>query len=246
MPKIKKIYVWTNLVRPVSDWKPDSSRTILYLKFENNLNDSSWNNVSVSWAWIGYGTAWNLHYVTRTWSASGTYIKPPQTLLQTIWSWDFTISFWGWAVNWTSSEYPWFFANEYDNSSPWYWIYITWHFWSANPSELHFRNAWGSANDYLEITKSSVTRKARHHLAVTRISGVCYFYVDGELAGSWTNTRNYASPWVNKFFILNRSDYTAQAWSEAWARMSEVICEKVGWTADEVGLYYETTKSNFS
>lgn len=234
--KIQRIYIGTNQVRPPYKREPDATRTMLYLKFENNTNDSSGNNVSVSSAWVGYGTVGNLHYVERTWSASWTYIKPTQTLLQAIWTWDFAVSF---RIYWVSkgSSPTWVFVNEYDSSSPRKWLYCY-----ADGTNI------GSAIDgnFSNLILTPYSLRTWTHYVSTRVSGVNYLYLNGELKWTNTNTQDLSNPWVNKFVILNRNDYTAQAWGEAWARMSEVICEKVWWSADQVSKYYNSTKDNFS
>lgn len=239
---LKNDYIWEYTY----NWTPDASRTMLYLKFENNLTDSSWNNQSVSWAWIGYWTTGNKYYVERTGTASWTYINPPQTLMQGIWSWDFTVSFFLRWVNWWWDA-TWIFVNEYDSSSPWYGFYIRWFSWTGEPTWLGFVNTgWGSPSDVVGISSWNILyRRTWYHVCCTRISWVVYLYINWQEVWHATMTRSFANPWVSKFRILNRNDYTSQAWGEAWTRMSEVILEKVWWTAEQVLWYYNWIKSNY-
>ncbi len=231
-------------------WTPDASRTMLYLKFENNLTDSSWNNQSVSWAWIWYWTIGNKYYVERTWSASWTYIEPPQTLMQSIGSWDFTVSFWLWWVN--SSSWVWLFVNEYDSTSPWYWLYIRcyWNYeWDTTKNVINFWNCgrFGSEapSDNVFFNSWPIDKYSWNYVTCVRRDWIIYWYVNWQEIWHETLTRSFANPWVSKFKILNRNDYTAQAWAEAWARMSEVILEKVWWSAEKCVWYFNSTKSNY-
>lgn len=240
MPNIKQIYVWTNLVRPISEWTPDSSRTLLYLKLNNNTTDSSWNSVTVNNSGISYGTIGNNYYAQLT-STTG-YITPTASLWQQVWAWDFTVSFYFRAINNSGeSERPWFFWDWYDSASPWPWICVRWTYGSWTP-KISWLSDWNQSQWSLEINCSISTW---HYQTNVRKNWVCYCYLDWQFMGQYSNTYNYASPWVNKFYILNRSDYSAQRWRSTWARISEVIFEKVAWTAQDVTNYYNLTKSNY-
>ena len=237
--KLKNAYIGWEV------WEPDATRTMLYLKFENNLIDSSWNNQSVSWAWIWYWTTGNKYYVERTGTASWTYINPPQTLMQSIWSWDFTVSLWVWCVEGSGA---WIFTNEYDSSSPWYWLYIKWYTNSLDNSKINLwwaNNWWGGPSDAASCYAEWLNRYTWHHMIVTRNSWIISLYVDWQNYWDVSMTRSFANPWVSKFKILNRNDYTSQAWAEAWVRMSEVILEKVWWATEKCVWYFNSTKSNY-
>ena len=254
--KVNKIYVGTNLIRPV--WKPDPNRTLLYLKFDSNTNDSSWNNVSVSSAGVWYWTIWNKKYVEMTWTSSTTYIKPEQTLENQIGPWDFTVSFFikpvstnSWTTNGNWALPFWFW---YDQSQPYEWIQIQFNYYGiaySSPSIPAISNkviirTWSLnySKPYIVFdTNFSDLVWSWHHILVTRINWVVYCYLDW-----WVEkkTFNYNGSFnCNRFYILNRDNYTWQAWSSAWARMSEVIFEKVWWTQQEVSNYYNQIKSNY-
>lgn len=219
----------------VNEWTPDASRTLLYLKLENNVTDSSWNSVSVNSSGISYWTAGDKYYAQLT-STSG-YIRPTATLAQQIWTWDFTVSFFMYLVSNSTWEASWMFWDWYDSWSPRPWIcirvYTDWDF--------AWMDDWNGANQ----VKTPCSKNTWHYQTYVRKNWVCYCYLDGAFVWQHNHSWNLASPWVNKFYILNRSDYSPQRWSSTWARISEVIFENVAWTADDVQNYYNSTKSNY-
>lgn len=247
------IYIWSNEISWIyywdTNWTPDPTRTLLYLKFNNNLNDDSWNNVSVTWAWIGYGTIGNNHYVEMTGTASWTYIKPTATVWNVIGTWDFAISFW---INPVASTYSgnWQWALVFwdwnDNTTNRPWIYIQFHYYntSSSKNKVAFRLPSTSYNrDYYLTTSATELDWTWHHIVMTRSGSTVNCYLDG-----WVDSVSFSSSSninADNFFILNRSTYSWHAWTTTWAKMSEVIYEKVYWTAEEVQQYYNNTKSNY-
>ena len=223
-------------------WEPDATRTMLYLKFENDCNDSSGNNVSVTWTSVWYWTIWNNHYATVTDITTST-IKPPQTLFQAIGSWDFTISLYAQVVQqW--SWWSFLFWTWYDYASPRPGISIKW--WYNSTEAKWFVSAWdnaGGSSTFPQSSKLYDTKTSWHNVIVTRISSVWYLYIDWELIQStnWTTNMNQN----DKFYILNRTDVTQQRWTETWAKVSEVIVEKVWWSAEKCVWYFNSTKSNY-
>lgn len=234
--KIQKIYIGENLVRPPTwEREPDSSRTLLYLKLENNVTDSSWNNVSVSSSGISYSTAGDKYYAELT-STTG-YIRPTATLAQQIWTWDFTVSFFFYPITHTRTESSWLFWDWYDSWSPRPWICIRYgRSWDIG---------WMDDGNGTNQASTVCSQNTWHYQTYVRKSGVSYCYLDGVYIWQHNNTINLSNPWVNKFYILNRSDYSGQRWSSAWARISEVIFENVAWSESNVSDYYSATKWNY-
>lgn len=235
--KVQKIFVWTDQVRwpRTSTRSPDPTRTLLYLQLQNNVTDSSWNSVSVSSSGITYGTAGDYYYAQTT--STTAYITPPATLAQQIWTWDFTVSFFLYPITHTRSESAWRFWDWYDSWSPRPWICIRY--------GRDWNIGWNDDGNGTNQCSIACSQNTWHYQAYVRKNGVCYCYFDGAYVWQHNHTRNLASPWVNKFYILNRSDYSAQRWSSAWARISEVIFENVAWTSDDVTAYYNSMKSNY-
>lgn len=239
-----KVFVWDTQVRPTSTPRtPDASRTLLYMRFNNNLNDSSGNNVSVTWGWIGYWTVGNNYYVEKTstnWQS--TYIHPTANINSAIGSWDYTVSFFVYNVphSWCSGMLFW----EWHYQAPFRWIYIL----AQDNQEwtsYNINNQWHN-NAWLVLPENAWT-----HIVCTRVNGVCYRYTN------WVPIDNYTDspqptpdfsvyPW-SEFYLLNRnSSYDWHSWKTyTWAKMSELIFEKVWWSADEVATYFGQQRANY-
>lgn len=240
--EIQEVYAGTTKIRPYTPvpFTPDTSRTLLYLKFENNLNDSSGNGVTSTSQWISF---WQLTTWYKYWyayiSANSNYdakLQPAVSTGRAIGTWDFTISFWWYAP--TFSNYGgMFFGNWYDGSTPRPWPKIIYS-WDDYISTETDANTY-SNNSY------STSKNTWYHYCLTRRSWTATFYLN------WTSKRSFSSSAslanVDTFWLLQRptwNDWTS--WNgSTWARMSEVIYEKVWRTASEVSTYYEATKSTF-
>lgn len=240
------LWWWVTWVSPMSElknayigeyheWEPDASRTLLYLKLENNVNDSSWNNVSVSSSGISYSTAGDKYYAELT-STTG-YIRPTATLAQQIWTWDFTVSFFMYLVSNSTWEASWMFWDWYDSWSPRPWICIRYN--------VEGKISWMDDGNGTNQFSIACSQNTWHYQTYVRKNWVCYCYLDGAYVWQHNHTINLANPWVNKFYILNRSDYSPQRWTSTWARISEVIFENVAWSANDVQNYYNSIKSNY-
>lgn len=236
MVAIKKIYLWTNLVRP--EWKPWAN-TLFYYKFEQNLNDSSWNNRTATWSNIGY-TQVNWQYVVTNTSTSNSYIKPPAIS----WSWisDFAISFWLYPINPWNSRQPLIFAQS-ESSSPYKWpnifywpdVYSSW--WSTN--SLMFRLSSSNQQHTWVISLNTW-----HHVVFTRSSWTCKAYVDGSNVLTWTDTTTWGTP-AQLYVFNSNNDSSKQGWGNTWAKADDYIYEKVAWSADDVTNYYDLTKRKY-
>ena len=225
--ELKNAYIW-------EVWTPWSN-TLLYLPLENNTDDKSWNNVSVSSAWISYWTAWNKNYAQRTGTASWTYITPSTSILSSIGTWDFTVSFFVYPVSpvsWQKAMIAWY-RNQNDSSYPWIQILFT------SDNKFFFQ-----LNNSTQMTTSGTFSKNQwHYITITRRSNSVVCYVNWQQTNSAGTSINLGS--ATNWYILNRSNYTNQAWNETWARISEVIYEKAWWTQDYVVNYYNNIKANY-
>ena len=241
--KIQNIYIWANKVRPVTPapwWQPDPSRTLLYLKFNNNLNDDSGNNRTVTGNWFGYWVIGNNYYVEKTaTSYSSTYINPsPASMNTVIGSGDFTVSLFFFNKTHTSSS-PMLFWEWQNSNPPFHWIYIL-----ANGDETIWM--YTTNNDFHANPQMVASFESWHHLVFTRISWVCYRYIDWAFIDSYSNSIDFNTyPW-DTFFLLNRSTYSWHSWANVtWWKISEVIFEKVWWSNDEVATYFSQQKANY-
>lgn len=239
----KKIYVWSQKVRPV--WKPDSTRTIFYYDFENNLNDGSWNHNNITSSnYISYEQV-GRQYVSyiNNWS---WYLQISSTLWASIWSGDFAISFWIYPKQPASNKYPMIFW-MFDNISPFTWPTIffdpynkNWH-WDS----IFFRMTWWSSNAY-DCGTASALYNAWHHIVMTRISWVVYVYIDNVLKASWNNDTNVFPTTSNSsWYILFSNNGVSQQRGVTWVKWDKVILENVWWSAQDVKDYYNQIKLNY-
>jgi len=235
--KLTWMYIWTNKVRPsvTPPWQPDASRTLLYLQLNNNVDDSSWNSVSVSSSEINYGTAWNNHYAQLT--STSWSIQPTATIWQQIGTWDFTVSFFFYGVDTSWGDMAWLFGNWDNSNNPRPWICIRFGWGDGN--YILWADDWNWNHQYYMLCPINMW----HHQVYIRKNGVCSCYLDWQYVWGHTSTIDLASPWVNVFYILNR-DLT-QSWRNTWARISEVIFEKVAWTEDDITWYFNYQKWNY-
>jgi len=236
--KIQKIYIGTNQVRPPT-WKPDASRTLLYMKFNNNLNDDSGNNHTVTGTWFGYGVIGNNHYVEKTsTSSSWTYINPsPASMNSAIGSGDFTVSLF--FFNKTHNSAAMLFWNWKNSRSPYHWIYIL----AGGDEDI---SMYTTNNDFHHNSQMIASFENWHHLVFTRISWVCYRYIDWKLIDSFSNSVNFNTSQWDTFFLLNRSTYSWHSWGDiTWWKISEVIYEKIWWTDQEIQYYFNQAKWNY-
>lgn len=216
-------------------WKPNASRTLLYLKFNNNLNDDSGNSASVSGAWLWYWTVWEKHYAEMTVAWSWTYITPSTSLWNQIWTGDFTVSLWGYPVTTTRWESCFFMAWYQNWWSPYPWLWI----WYG--TDYGYPYMWFNTTEW-SIT-ANMPANQRMHMCFTRVNWVVSWYINGEKKGTYNSTRNITN--IDNFYILNRSTNSYQQRSQTWARVSEVIFEKVWWSDEDVTKYVNSVKVNY-
>lgn len=227
------------LMTPKITWwrQPDPTRTLLYLQLNNNVQDSSGNGVSVSSSSISYGTMGNNHYAELT--AVTWYIRPTATIWQQIGTGDFTVSFFMYPVsNVGAQESAWWFGDWYDSWRPRPWICIRASY-TGTQNEIEWVEDGVGANSF----RDAVNIDTWYYMTYVRKNGVAYGYLNGQLVWQASHTTNLSN--VNKFFILNRNDYSPQRWKNTWARISEVILEKVAWTEDEITWYFSSQKWNY-
>ena len=212
-------------------WKPWEN-TLLYMEFNNNLSDSSWKWVSMSWSDIWYGTIGDKKYVELTSNSWG--ITWPWNLMASCWTGDFAVSLWLYAV--TTSKTPIIFSNRYEGSPyPWCQMFFRWD-WNY----LWFF----TQNTHTSNNVSSTLVGGWHHLVFTRLNWTCNWYVDGV---SWFTPRADSATLANNntLRVLNRPENSWQSWGNTWAKMSELIVEAQWWTSSETQKYYNSIKSNY-
>lgn len=156
--KVKKIYVGTNLVRPV--WKPNTN-TIVYLPLNstNTKNDIEWHTTAQWWT-VRYWTYWGVDCAdfTSWWYVTISSISFPAEWTLVVWANNINgnnASWWyWWAVFWTKSDNtslknPWLYY--WDSSSS------NWYFWFE--PDTYFNVNTKSKWYMLAIRMSSSTKK---------------------------------------------------------------------------------------
>jgi len=222
--KIKKIYQWTNQVRP-SGWKPWAN-TLIYYSFDNqNLDDSSgkWNNGTwYSWTWT-YTTGIKSYWVNLN-STRG--IQIPTGLIPT--TWDFTFSI---CINRSNLSSP----SLQGILATYQWSSWCMHF-NVNSSNLEIAFYWTS----VPSTWITVTTWTWYNIILTRSGNV------------WTLYTNWTQQFQTTIAYTLNSSMTWLVWNWYsndrhinWV-IDEVILENKAWTADEILNYYNRSKSNYS
>lgn len=237
MPKVKKIYIGTNQVRPYrfNPW----ANTLAYYTFNNTMNNYS----GLSYPdWVlntaQFSTTqkhWNNEY--SLYCNGSTYAYLPASSLFEWGSSDRTISVWLYSLT-NTWQYTWFMSN-YAWATPNYALLRKW--WRLsdrfnNSNQLNFCwNAWSNSDIWVDVTWwPSLYNTWWHNVVFTRISWVIKIYLDGELKltnSSYTTN----SMWLNNNINLwwNRAD---NAYSNVY--MNDLIIEDRWWTEQEVADYY--------
>jgi hypothetical protein len=230
--KLKRIMMRPNgvekQVRP-KRWQPDASRTLLYLKFNNNLTDSSGNWVTVTTNGGVAPTYWTIN-------SENYAIVSRSRLISTLNNFDInnmTFSCW---IKKTSSElvvvsYWWG-----DNS----WIASTWK-WngliidSSNRVVL-FPYAWDI------VTSATIQLNTWTNIIIVANSWTSYIYINWELKATASKTFS-SSSYIARFLAnpyTNNSINNPLVWN-----IDELILENKVRTAQEAADYYNLTKWNY-
>lgn len=215
--EVQNIYIWEET------WKPNDN-TIAYYKFENNINDSSWNNRNLSmknWS-FSYWTVWNKYYVNISQSAWTNWLSsfPFNTNSN-------TVNFWLNTSYFTKSESNAMLADF-------------WRGWSYWVSRLQ-NKSWTIAIDW--ISYSLPTYDIWYNVCITYDNNQTSLYINWTLI--WTHACWLAS-WTTSISLAlnNAPDTNSTTYSSQWL-ISEMIFESVVRSVDDIAKYYNSTKSNY-
>lgn len=214
-------------------WLPNyykvNNNTVAYYKFDNNVNDSSWNgrNFSMKGWSFSYWKVWIVKYVNFPESAWTNWISsfPFNSV-------SYTRCFW--------MKFP-----NYSKTTSWYyWIVLD--FWrsssSANPGVSRIENKnWKFTCDTIEFTPSNYDEW--HMYTLINTNWVTKLYIDWEYVWEWTWGINTNVTDVTLAFN-NAPDTNAAQYAWRW-QMALLICEKWEWSLDFLKDYYKKTKVNF-
>ena len=232
--KVKRIYQWTNLVRPVpfTPW----SNTILYCPLKDDINDHSGNHtmtINTTSYWTVAKDSTGFYHFTWWYIASENYTWPTQ------WS----MSVWVKRENkstWNTTLQRWL-TNTYKNSSPFYnmgfefnnsWYTAVWD-WTTT----YFRDIWWATVNQWELWTMTYSPSEWWKM-----------YKNWALVDSFSSNKNL---WQYNWETLIWWNYYSSSWRpNPWAQyfkwyLSDVIMEDVARTSSDVLNYFNKTKSNY-
>ena len=195
---------------------------------DTNVDDYSWNGKN--------GTATNISYWSwRNWGCAicdwTSLISIPLDTFWTIGTWDFTVSFWIWAVAPSDGYYPMIFWS-FELAPPFSWPIVFFDPKNANGQWdcVIFRV---QTETYITTPSASSLYNKWTHIVYTRISWIAYIYYNAELV--WTLSDG-AYIWnANGAFILSRNGSQT---APNWFKGDEYILENKWRTTKAVKDYY--------
>ena len=237
MPILNMIY-WATGGTPTREPWAD---TVAYYPLEANTNDYSGNNRNA------VSTTWNLTFTTSTdgyacanfpWS---TYIEYWTQWSQiNYWTTWCTIALWLWDIGNNA-------GTSYDTNGV-----LSWHVASDNNILIWIassNNVWGtgnlmfvSKNQAQAVTNSSLYNTNWMHLYTftTATDGTMKYYKDSVLVGTYSFNFSSTPSWDDCKIWWNNRDTRQRRYYKG--KMRQVVFEKKTRTADDVLLYYNTTK----
>lgn len=231
--KVKKIYQWSNLVRPKEPWWDISSDTICYLRLRNNLKDETGN---YTWTMATNGSfdtsVANISVASLTYN--NWYIASTTNWPSLSWSNSYTISWWGktttwaiWVFSYFSSPYKWInlykFINTGNVYSSYFCLYLGWYSWSSWFENHYAYNPWTNWHLY----------------TVTYTPWSIKWYIDGSNVSSSSATLSWTvTPWTTMEIWRNNHSNT---FSPVWY-YSDILFDGKVRTAQEISDYYNATK----
>jgi len=239
--KVKKIYQWTNLVRPV--WKPNAN-TVAYYPLESDGNDYSWNNHNLTWYWTpSYTTSWTTKNVL---SLNGSTLWKIANLSGTYTNYTFSV----WCKSTSTNSWQEIFDNVVFNTNT-NNVYFN---FNGTAKELgwyqtfsyQYRPNWWS-NSYQNIYESTNRNTGtRYNVITTSTSSGVKLYLNWiQVASNSTTWTIILDSWHNSIGGRLREPTYNIPINFFIGYMSEFIFENKTWTATEVLNYYNQTKSNY-
>lgn len=226
--KIKRVLTWVNWeekqIYPAG-WTPNAN-TVAYYPLTSNFNDASWNsrNLTNSWAtiwtywWVtcAYYDWWDYSYYSWYW------LNSPRTICLRWYNTNTTGWYYWWLIH----------ISQYSNNTP-SWSLGLQYIWSSiiTPAD------WSSSSAEIQTSITSWW----HNIVVTEDSSrTVTLYIDG--VSKWT--KSYSSPATPDWWSLWSKFVSTFSERLRWY-LSKVILENKAWTAQEVALYYNQTKSTY-
>lgn len=225
--KVKKIYQWSNLVRP--KWKPWANTLAYYPLEKDGSSWIWWTTLTMSWITFTTESTWKWYAVFNG-TATGNGGKWAYVSVSDLW-YDMTFSFWS-KTSWNDGnrwDYTRFRVGSYNRqqitsmSNPNWYISARYN-WNNNTTTnyaIPLDNVW-------------------HYYCITYWSNWIRIYLDNiEVAtSSYTSTDRYS--WT---MYIWRTEDAGYYWFNWW--LSEFIIEKKARSDEERTNYYNQTKSNY-
>lgn len=222
--ELKNAYIWWY------DWTPNAN-TLLYLEFNNNLNDSSGNSRNAT-------NSWSISYISNPSAVTLSQSSYLYVNNMPNFAYDRTFNCWvkrTWTSSWNSSH----LLTQWSPSAIkelFIGIYNTWYIQLETYAGMS-SYTWGTIqmnlNEWynISVTYNYTTKKWRT-------------YVNWDLDNSWIDTTTYAINWN-----------TAYIWAFAWypndtnyrlkGNVSKYIVENKEWSSTDVKMYFHQTKWNY-
>ena len=232
--KVKRIYQWTNLVRPAYEWKPDASRTLLYLPLESNATDYSGNSRTTSATSVTFTTVWwvpSAHVGTTGWIAVTpttfiTHSLQYKTTSCLIYCTDATSSNRRNVWEWKTQNACWIWCSIDPNAQT---------IQCLSQETAYYSVSWFVPNKWI-------------HIVHTVWDWVQKVYINWEL--EYTDTYSTWYAWWNRpnnyqqsYTIMNSRYWPSNSWTALNWNAREIIFENILWSDEDVSKYYQRIKA---
>jgi len=233
--KVNKIYVGTQQVRP-SWWKPDASRTLLYLPLESNATDQSWNNRSTTASWITYTTNGWVMSAKNSWSgyinlttSAANYLLPS--------TWEATVNVRIYRTSNDTSKNRRIFEWEVQNK-------IWMHFQILTSTYYPSLTTTWSSDKWWAFGTTSIAINTWVNLCLRIKNGSAECFINWQYVWVQSNlNNNWFGAWANSSeqgcrLFANRTGTNNQL---LWAAR-EFIYENTYWSNTDISNYYNRSK----
>ena len=206
-------------------WRQPWANTLAYYQFDNNLNDSSWNNRNFT------VKTWTVTYSTTSWGAKYAYFN------NSTWT-----NYYEMSLNYTAPMTVSFFFNPQADYGTWtstvHTIFEIWY----NQGYCRWFNTLGISWDGISSVPFYAMQTNQWYLVTyTRNGSSWKMYINGTLNGSWTPNHTTGTRTVrvciNQVWNTNNSNFANNGY------ISELIMEDKERTAQEISDYFNQTKS---
>lgn len=216
------ITYWTPVSATPSSWWHPWVNTVAYYEFDNNLDDSSWN-------WFNQTLAsWAVVYWTASWGGKYAYFdSSTYTANSSLGSIDYS------SDSYTVS----FYRQPKTIFSSWAHAVFDWAMNGRDPAWIRMVDSLASRG---VSNTFSATVDTWYYITTTRDKADVYFYVNGQLIGSWTwgGSGSY-TPTFRFNAIWNATQLTNDNY--LW----QFIIEDKLRTAQEIAVYFNKTKADY-